>query len=360
MSQSIGGLSHPNSVDFNALINQIGGAMQAAGGTVVPGAGETLDSLLNKFSDATLPTLEKPATTDTSKACGLTMGGLSLETLMDAVGAEQRRTETKAGIANMEARAQERADANAEKIKQVQEEVDKAKSGGFLDGLLKAFKYIGMALAAIGSVAMMVAGGVACAAGGAGVALIAVGAVSMALLVSSITEEATGGEAGFSPAFAVGKIMEACGASEAAVTWTKFAVDLATSLALVVASCGASAGSAVGNVGQAAAKGTANTIQSVASMTGRVATIAGGVNTIAQSSTSIASAVNERDMSFLQAERKRLDALLQRIANANNMDMDHIKAMMERSEAVLQQVSDIVQQGADTNTALLAGAPAMA
>lgn len=86
----------------------------------------------------------------------------------------------------------------------------------------------------------------------------------------------------------------------------------------------------------------------------------GGANTVAQSATSIASAVNEKDISFLQAQQKRLEAILEKIAMANELDIEHIKQMMQRSEQTLQTVSDIVQECAQTNTAVLAGNPAMA
>ena len=137
-----------------------------------------LRSFLAAGGDSLLPDLEEPSSksSTTVSLSGLTMSGLSLETLLDAVGFEQRRTETKAGMASLEARAQERAMANDEKLKSIQEQLEKAKSQSFLDGLLKAFKYIGMALAAIGSVAMIAAGSVGLAAGGSGAALIAVGA----------------------------------------------------------------------------------------------------------------------------------------------------------------------------------------
>ena len=101
-------------------------------------------------------------------------------------------------------------------------------------------------------------------------------------------------------------------------------------------------------------------IKQVASVTARVATIAGGVNTIAQSGTAIASAVNEKEVSFLQAQQKRLQAILEKIAMANDLDVEHIKEMMQRSEQTLQTVSDIVQEGAQANAALLSGNPAMA
>lgn len=83
----------------------------------------------------------------------------------------------------------------------------------------------------------------------------------------------------------------------------------------------------------------------------------GGANTIAQSATSIASAVNEKDISFLQAQQKRLEAILEKIAMANELDIEHIKQMMQRSEQTLQTVSDIVQECAQTNTAVLAATP---
>lgn len=313
-----------------------------------------LRSFLAAGGDSLLPDLEEPSSKSgtTVSLSALTMSGLSLETLLDAVGFEQRRTETRAGVASLEARAQERAMANEEKLKSIQEQLEKAKSQSFLDGLLKAFKYIGMALAAIGSVAMIAAGAVGLAAGGSGAALIAVGVASLALLTSSIMEEASGGKAGFSPAFIIGKIMEACGAGDTAIQWTKFAVDLATTIVLAACTFGAGAAGAAGKAAQ--------TIQKAASWTARAATMAGGANTIAQSATTIASAVNEKDISFLQAQQKRLQAILERIAMANELDVEHIKEMMRRSEQTLQTVSDIVQESVQANVAILSGNPAMA
>ena len=88
--------------------------------------------------------------------------------------------------------------------------------------------------------------------------------------------------------------------------------------------------------------------------------MAGGANTIAQSATSIASASNEKDISFLQAQQKRLQAILERIAMANELDVEHLKQMMQRSEQTLQTVSDIVQESVQANVAILSGNPAMA
>ncbi len=365
MSTTIQGAQTGQVMDFTALAQLAAAQAQTLKGITVPGSQESLKTLFESMAtfSALLPELEEPSKDASGSAAsvagGLSMGGLSLETLLDAVGFEQRRTETKAGISNLEARAQERADANEEKLKSIQEQLEKSKSQGFLDGLLKAFKYIGMALAAIGSVAMIAAGAVGLAAGGSGAALIAVGVASMVLLASSITEEATGGKAGFSPAFITGKIMESAGAGEDAIMWTKFAVDLAKSIAQVAASYAAGAAGQVAQTAADAPSKTAGLIEKGASVTARAATIAGGVNTIAQSGASIASAANEKDISFLQAQQKRLQAILEKIAVANDLDIEHIKEMMQRSEQTLQTVSDIVQEGAQANTSILSGSPAM-
>ena len=82
--------------------------------------------------------------------------------------------------------------------------------------------------------------------------------------------------------------------------------------------------------------------------------------TIAQSATSIASAVNEKDISYLQAQQKHLQAILERIAMANELDLEHLKEVMRRSEQTLQTVSDIVQESVQANVAILSGNPAMA
>ena len=371
MSTSIQSTQTGQITDFSALAQLAAAQAQVLGGTTVPGSQESAKALLEGMAglSALLPELDAPSTGRSggvSTLGGLSMGGLSLETLLDAVGFEQRRTECKAGISSLKARAEERAEANAEKIKNIQEELEKSKQGGFLNGLLKAFKVIGMVLGAIGSVAMIAAGAAGLAAGGSGAALMAVGLAMLYMTIDSAVQMGTDGKVGIGLGSAVGAIVKAAGGSESAVKWTQFAVDLAASIALAVvggfAAAGKIGGSAVSAAADATAKATATAdkIQKAASITARAATIAGGANTVAQGATSIASAVNEKDISFLQAQQKRLQAILEKIAIANDLDIEHIKEMMQRSEQTLQTVSDIVQEGAQTNTAIVSGSPAMA
>lgn len=357
------GISNPQSVGMTDLTQKIDQAFKAQGQTV-PGFTDTVKDLMSQIGNQSLPILEEPTVSGKSKnLSSLNLGGLSMETLMDAVGMLQRQTETTVGKSNMAARAEERSKVNAEKLEKVKEEVDNAKSKGVLDGLLKAFKYIGMVLAAIGSIAMIVVGSVGLAAGGSGAALIAVGVAAFAMLVDSIVQEATDGKVGIGPGYIVGKIAEACGASESAVMWIKFGVDLAASIAMCVAGGFAAAGS-IGSAGaNAAAKGTeaiAGTLKSVTKVVSTVANVTNTAMTIAKSGVSIAVAVQERDTAFSQAEQRRLQAILERIAIANDLDLDHLKAMMQRSEETLQMVGEIVKQSVETNMAIMTGSPSMA
>ena len=152
MSMVQGTQSGTPATDLSALL-QLAATQQGSSNTLdVKDLEESLNALrsfLAASGDSLLPDLEAPASKSnaTVSLSALTMSGLSLETLLDAVGFEQRRTETKAGVASLEARAQERAMANEEKLKSIQEQLEKAKSQSFLNGLLKAFmQNIGKAL----------------------------------------------------------------------------------------------------------------------------------------------------------------------------------------------------------------------
>lgn len=349
-------------IDFDGLVQQLSQSIQAKGGSVVPGVNESVNKLLAQVKDSLLPTLSPPNVTGNKslgQMGGLNLSGLSLETLMDAVGMAQRQTETKVGRQNLAARAEERQKANAEKLELVQKEVNDAKSKGVLDGLLKAFKIIGMILAAVAAVAMITVGAVGLAAGGSGAVLIAVGVASLYMVVDSIIQETTDGKMGIGPGFIAGKIAEACGASEETAKWIKFGVDIAVTIALCVVGGFAAAGKLAGSAAGVAAT-TTEKVSKLASTVAKATVIANGVNTIAQSAASIGAAVQERDSSFSLAEQKRLQALLERIAMANELDLDHLKAMMQRSEETLQMVSDIVKESVQTNIAIMTGSPSMA
>jgi hypothetical protein len=327
-------------------------------GVTIPGAMETIRNLLAQLNNQ-LPELESPDPKVSQEALKelrtLTLGGLSLETLMDAIGSEERKTETKAGTATLKANAEARKAANDEKIKKLQEELEKAKESSFLSGLLKVFKYVAMAVAVVGAVATI-------AASGGAAAPIILGAAALLLTADSITQEATDGKVGFGPGFIAGKIAEACGASEETAQWIKFGVDIADSIALMAG--GAVAASKAVNAAAKAAEAagdTLNKVQKVAGTIAKASAIAGAAAGVSQGATGIANAFNEKDIATLQADQKRMNAILERLALSNDLTTEHLKRTIERIEKILEQVAEIVDGSVETNIALMTGqSPAMA
>ena len=320
----------------------------------IPGAMETIRNLLAQLNDQ-LPALESPNAKASQEAMKelrtLTLGGLSLETLLDAVGNEERKTESKSGVATLKANAQERKAANDEKIKKLQEELEKAKKSDFLGGLLKVFKYVAMAVAVVGAVATI-------AASGGAAAPIILGVAALLLTADSITQEATDGKVGFGPGFIAGKIAKACGASEETAQWIQFGVDLTASIALMAG--GAVAASKAVNTAAKAAD-AANKFQKIAGTVSKASAIAGAATGVAQGATGISNAFNEKDIASLQADQKRMNAILERLAQANDLTVEHLKRVLERVEETLQEVAEIVDGSVETNIALMTGqSPAMA
>lgn len=331
--------------DFDALLQAAAAQVTRLSGEDVPPEvlklSQELLAGLTAGGSGLLPDLEKPSTSASGNPAigALTAGGLSLETLLDAVGAKQRETETRAGTASLKVRAQQRADANAEKMAKIKENLKKLEEYLNMSPFLKAFKIIGMIFAAVASVSLIATGGGAA---------VAAGIISSLLLTSNILEEATDGKVGFSPGFIAGKIAEACGASKETAGWIKMGVDLATTIAMCVVTLGAGAGSTAGQWKEVARVGKV------------VGTIGQATTGIASSALGIKTACLDRDMENSRADRKRLDAIMEKIAMLNNMDLEHLKEVLRRSEAVMQSVSDIVQEGNAASTAILTGNPPMA
>ncbi len=332
------------------------GALDAAkgqglpSGFTIPDVKETIRNLLAKLNDQ-LPELESPdpkVSKETIKELRtLTLGGLSLETLLDAVGNEERKTESKSGIATLKANAQERKAVNDEKIKKLQEELEKAKKSDTLGGLLKVFKYIAMAVAVVGAVATI-------AASGGAAAPIILGAAALLMTADSITQEATDGKVGFGPGFIAGKIAKACGTSEETARWIQFGVDIAASIALMAG--GAVAASKAVNAAAKAAD-TVNKFQKIAGSVSKASAMAGAAVGVAQGGTGIANAFNEKDIANIRADQKRLNALLERLAVSNDLTAEHLKRVLERVEETLQEVAEIVDGSVETNIALMTGQP---
>ena len=316
---------------------------------------EDVSSVLSKFS-AGMTTLP-PVTTGAAGAGSLQEkllipvlanplgGGVSLEQLVEALGMEERQNALKGGLASLKAKSAEIKERNEEKLKQVQEQVDKLKSKGILDGFLKAFKWIGMVLGAVASIATVALGAVT-----GNPLLIAGGLIGLTMTVNAIVSEATDGKVSIGAGVAA--IAKKCGASEETAQWIGMGFEIVVS----VLGAGLSIGGAIGAIGS-----TATAVTNMISKVTLAVNIASGLNLAAKGSAQIANAVFDYEITNSKAMMKELEAVLARIQQAMETEKDFVQAVMERTQELLSNVRDIVQGNNETLTAVSTGqAPSMA
>lgn len=317
-----------NDVDLGKLLQQL----ESLKGALLPPDKEGQPS---GPSSAELPTLAKP-----SLAAG---SSIALDLLLDAIGDKVRQTESKAAISEVKANAAKREAENNEKIKKIQEQIDKLENASIWDKIGNVFKYIGMALAAVACVAM-IATGVGAGVGVAGLVLLGVSLLDNVL--DAVGESVSGQGWGLTSLIALG-IEKATGDKEAA-QWVKVGLDIAISVASIACTCGASAGAA----GGALAK--------VAGIIGKVSNIAQGVAGAASAGANIASAVYTKEAEDARADQKRLEAKLEQLMMMNDIITKHLKELLEQTQKTTETVNDIVKENADMQTAILTtggGAP---
>ena len=284
-------------------------------------------------TSAELPVLPKPVL-----AAG---SSIALDILLDAIGEEVRHSETKAGIATVKANADAREAANKEKIKKIDEQIEKLEKASIWDKIGNVFKYIGMALAAVACVAM-IATGVGAGVGVAGLVLLG---VAVADQVLDAVGEAVCGR-GWGLTSLIGWGIEAATGSKEAGQWVKMGLDVALSIAAIVCTCGASSGQAAAN---------ADKLVKVAQMVSKIATATKAGTDVAGAGASIASAVYTMDAEYARADQKRLQAILEQIQMVNDLVTKHMKQVIEDSQKTAETVTDIIKENAATQTAILTG-----
>ncbi|MCL1889957.1 MAG: hypothetical protein FWF99_05585 [Desulfovibrionaceae bacterium] len=284
--------------------------------------------------------------------------GLSLEQLVQALGMEGRQTAVKAGLESIEAKKVEIKELNDKKAEEIQNQLEALKNKQKLEPFLKAFKYVGIALGAIASVASIAVGAALIATGAgsfAGAMLIAGGTIGLAMTANSIVSEATGGKV--SIAAGVAELCKAMGISEEAAGWIGMGVEIGISLVgagLCVVGGLASSGAAIAQV-------SATTVSKVATATTTIANVASGGVQIASGGTRIANSVYDYQIAQAKAELKDLEAIVLQIMQAQETEKDFLESVMERTQSLLADVMDIIKEASDASTAMLTiGTPNMA
>jgi hypothetical protein len=293
--------------------------------------GKGHDNILNQLPDLLAP---------------LMASGIALEILVEAVGAEERRTSVKSASESIKAHAEDQKVQNDKALSELKTQIEKLAKENALSPLKKAFKIIGMVLGAIASVATIALGVMT-----GNPLLIGAGVLMAALTVDSIMAEATDGK--YCLNALVTNIAEKCGADEKTAKW----IALGFTVLLTVASIALSFGAAGAAKGIEVATKAADIIVKIQT----AAALASGVNSVATGTLAIVSAVNQFDIAESKANYQKIQAMLERIKEAIGVEEDFLKFLVENANAVIAQAAEIVEQAAEAQTQILSGgSPAMA
>ena len=274
------------------------------------------------------------------------MGPLSLEQLVQAIGVEGRQLAVQQGLEAIQAKGEEIKELNDKKMEEIQKQLENLKKQEKLSPFLKAFKWIGMILGAIASVATIAAGVIT-----ANPLLIAGGSIGLLMCVNGIVSEATEGKVSIGAG--VAELAKLCGASEETAKWIGFGVEMAIMLVGVVLTLGAGIGSMAGQ--------TVSTAARVTTVISTTTTILNGANSVAQGAVQIAASVYDYEIAKARAEMQELQAILEKIQAAMQSEEDFVEAMMEKFQDLLGKVNDIVQDNITAQTTILtSGTPSMA
>lgn len=284
-----------------------------------------------------IPSLPLPAT-----------GGLSLETLINAIGFEQRRTSCKAGIESIEAKAQQQQNANEKQLQEIAEQLEKMDKQKVLNIFKKVFSVIGAIIGAVASAATIAAGALT-----GNPLLVVAGAIGMFMAMDSAISVAFDGQVGFAATCA--SICTSLGLSEE--TAQKVAMGLQLALTAVTIALSFGAGFASGASGISSAANTASEAVNIVNTAQKGLNIANGVLTTAQGATTIANSVIQYQVDLSKLTQKELEAILERIRQAIEMEKSLIESEMERSNDLLEKVHDIVQDKNAAQQAILTGMP---
>lgn len=326
-------------IDAATALQQLtGGRLTGTGSILPPAAGDmTLNQALEKLG---LPVLSTP------------VGGMSLDSLMSAIGNEVRRQACKDGVNSLELKAQQQKEVNDNQLEQLAKQLEEMRKKAVLNGFLKAFKVIGMIVGAIASVATIAAGVLT-----GNPLLVAAGCIGMAMTIDSVLSMATDGKVSMMAGFE--KLGKAMGMSDETAKWFAFGMQMAVMVVAIGVSLGAglaSTSASAANVStQAAQKALDVTI-----MAQKVLNFTSAGLSVAQGTGTVIGAVIDYNVAKTKITAKELEAILERIREAIEMDRKLVENEMERANDLMAKVTEIVKGCTETQTAILTTTPAMA
>lgn len=302
--------------DISVLLNEVLLSTQNGAGSKSPDSTQLPPEAIKLITGNDLPTLPQGP---------LSNKNISLEILLGAIGEELRKTDTNAGLASIKANADVRAAKNQEMIKKIEENIKELEKASVWDKISKAFAWIG-AIAAVVASAALVATGV----GAVAVAGLVVACVALANQVLDTVGESVDGQGWGLTTWAAKGLGKVFG--EDSEMWIKMGLDLAFAITSIALSCGTNAGQAL------------NSATKAVSTLSKVATSVQTASTLVSSGTKIASGVYTYQASQTQADKKKLEAILEQIRMMNELITKHLEKSMEEGQKLTETVTDIVQE----------------
>lgn len=290
--------------------------------------------LLNSLTkDSDLPELDAPKASFSGSAI-MNMSQEAMEAIMNMA---EREMALDSGKTAIKARAERRKTVNEQRVNDLKEQVEKAEKSSFWDKLVGVFK-------AIGSIVGIIVGAVAM------VAAVSTGNVVMGigaglLLLSSLDSAAS--------AISGGKVSIAAGIASidkdsAVAKWIGLGISLAIGIT----------GAIMTGVG--AAQASASLANSLSLTASKVGSAASGFTQVVSGAGGIVSAVYKNDYENLNADIKKLQAILQRLKAADDSDTEQIKKILEKAQSVADGVKKMVDDCNETMHNLVAASPSMA
>ena len=290
--------------------------------------------LLNSLTkDSGLPELDAPKASFSGSAI-MNMSQEAMEAIMNMA---EREMALDSGKTAIKARAERRKTVNEQRVNDLKEQVEKAEKSSFWDKLVGVFK-------AIGSIVGIIVGAVAM------VAAVSTGNVVMGigaglLLLSSLDSAAS--------AISGGKVSIAAGIASidkdsAVAKWIGLGISLAIGIT----------GAIMTGVG--AAQASASLANSLSLTASKVGSEECGFTQVVSGAGGIVSAVYKNDYENLNADIKKLQAILQRLKAADDSDTEQIKKILEKAQSVADGVKKMVDDCNETMHNLVAASPSMA
>ena len=290
--------------------------------------------LLNSLiKDSGLPELDAPKASFSGSAI-MNMSQEAMEAIMNMA---EREMALDSGKTAIKARAERRKTVNEQRVNDLKEQVEKAEKSSFWDKLVGVFK-------AIGSIVGIIVGAVAM------VAAVSTGNVVMGigaglLLLSSLDSAAS--------AISGGKVSIAAGIASidkdsAVAKWIGLGISLAIGIT----------GAIMTGVG--AAQASASLANSLSLTASKVGSAASGFTQVVSGAGGIVSAVYKNDYENLNADIKKLQAILQRLKAADDSDTEQIKKILEKAQSVADGVKKMVDDCNETMHNLVAASHSIA